>query len=77
MTDDLITWRETTAVLAIFAGERVEVFGRHVEFTAKWPDGLPFGWTEDEFRQWCAEHLGHRRCRAGAARDHRRQRSAL
>ena len=45
-------------VMSILAGETVTIFGKPVEFTLSWPDGMPLQFTDEaELREWSAEWL--------------------
>jgi hypothetical protein len=55
-------------VLAILAGESATLFGRRVEFSLSWPDGLPLGMADEaELREWAASELAKVRERELAA----------
>lgn len=39
----------------LMAGEALFIFGKRVELT--WPEGRPFGKSEEELREWAMEAL--------------------
>lgn len=68
--------RQDEMVLELLAGEPITLFGRRVEITFTWPDGLPMGHTDEaafraEMVEWLARHRAHnermRQIRAGRA----------
>jgi len=55
---DLIAASRDAQILAILAGEGGTLFGRRVEFTVSFPDGMPMGWKDEaEMREWASGEL--------------------
>jgi len=59
--------RQDEIVLGILAGEEgTQIFGKPVQFTLTWPEGRPFGYTEEKLRDMAADWLRELRARIAA-----------
>lgn len=48
--------RETLMIAAMLTGgEGSTLFGKPVRFRLEWPEGRPFGWTDEQLRQYGEE----------------------
>jgi len=47
--------------LAMIAGEDIVLFGKPVHCEVTWPQGRPWGMTDEQIRERCANWLAERR----------------
>ena len=52
--------RQDDIILGILAGEPMTLFGKQVEFTLTWPEGRPFGYSEERLQEMAASWLRDR-----------------